>query len=692
MIRTRAVAAAVATAALVFALPGFSAAHTPGALEAPIGTQTEAPEPTPDILLPDGDPLLPAEADVRAQVAPGEVTEIGVASSDGPAGLTISTVTAVGPDEALALVDELAAEPDTLAVGLPQPIYTQGTPAAAPLAEVTTPAAVDPYRPEDTVFPFPWNQYPPDMLCTDSIAGASSRYGCSAYAWQYSTGAGQVVAVLDQGVDTSHPDLAAAIVPGASCLEDGCTAVVETAPDHRADHGTHVAGIIAATTNNGIGVAGMAPSAQIMPVEVIGPTGVGMTTWLAEGIDWAVDNGANVINMSLGTRGGPSDPVLEVAVAHAHYLQVALVAAVGNDGPDSNRISLSGGLPGCGRRRQRRLGEGDCLQLQRGAVGSTSWPLGRGCSRPSTRPTSGALMAGTRAPRWPPPTWPPPWRCSAHQRPTDSPERLANLLYSTAQDLGGAGWDSTYGHGLIRPVAALQEPYGGWRAGRLSGRPSTPSNRPACSTPAPIRTARSPPARPARSTSARRLARGDPIVPDGAVAIAYNLTIPTPVASGHLRVMPGDTAYSMASAINVASNQTIANGLVVKIDQYKEIRVYNALGTPVHAVVDVMGYFLSGDDGGSFFTPIAPTRVHDSDLSGGRIVPGETRTIAVHTGLEGQQNVVPVGASAIAYNITVVEPGSVGHLRVMPGDVLETSSSAINWLRIPATRSPTVSW
>ena len=483
MIRTRAVAAAVGTAALVFALSGASAAHAPGAsaahstgvLETTTASQREAPEPAPDILLPEGDPLVPAESDVRAQVAPGEVAEIGVASSNGPAGLTISTVTAVGPDEALALVDELAAEPDTLAVGLPQPIYTQGTSAAAaPLpAAVTTPAAVDPYRPEDVVFPFPLNQYAPDMLCTDLIAEDSSRYTCSASAWQYSTGAGQVVAVLDQGVDTSHPDLAAAIVPGASCFADGCTAVVQTAPDQRADHGTHVAGVIAATTNNGIGVAGMSPGARIMPVQVLPPdTSVCdddpllcSTLRLARGIDWAVDNGADVINMSLGTMGGPSDPVLEVTVAHAHYLQVALVAAAGNWGPDSNWISYPAAYPDV-------VGVGNVDSAKEIASSSSlgSWVdvVAPGTGVLSTLHTSGSggpygWSSGTSMAT---PHVAAAMALLGAQRPTSAPAELANLLYSTAEDLGVAGWDNTYGHGLIRPVAALQEPNGGVRAGR----------------------------------------------------------------------------------------------------------------------------------------------------------------------------------------------------------------------------------
>ncbi|MCB0915710.1 MAG: S8 family serine peptidase [Actinobacteria bacterium] len=680
MAGVRLLAAAVGAAAIVVASPTLVAAVPEGigAGLPQVVEAADAPEPAPEVLIPDGDPLRSDESTVRDQVAPGETIEVGVATSDGGAGLSISTIRATGPEEALAVIDAAAARPDTLAVGIPQPIVTFGESAAT-----TTPAATDPYRPENLVLPFPWNQYAPDMLCTDPIAGASSRYGCSNYAWQYATGAEQVVAVLDQGVDTTHPDLAASIVPGASCDTGGCTLVAQTAPENRTDHGTHVAGTIGAITGNGIGVSGMAPGARVMPVEVIPPSGSGDTTTLARGIDWAVDNGATVLNMSLGTLGSPSDPVLEVAVAHAQYLDAVLVAAVGNDGPTTNRISYPAAYPDV-------IGVGNIDSAKNIASSST-----RGNYVDVVAPGTATISTvNVGSPEWGRYGWfsgtsmATPHVTAAmallrQHQPAMTRGELANLLTSTAQDLGTPGWDSTYGYGLIRPVNALQFPV----------KPVTPAGVGSVFypiDPARVLDTRTDPTGQIAPREAREVfvgaeaGSGAPVVPDGAVAIAYNLTIPNPAVNGHLRVMPGSTAYTAASAINVAAGQNIANGLVVQIDAYREIRVYNALGQPADAVVDVLGYFLpqgsENPPGGSLFNPIDPTRVHDSDVSGGRLQPGETRVIGVHTGIDGQQNVVPVGTEAIAYNITVVEPGSAGHLRVMPGDVKSTESSAINWL------------
>jgi subtilisin family serine protease len=144
------------------------------------------------------------------------------------------------------------------------------------------------------------------------------------------TGEGTVIAVVDTGVDLDHPDLQGKLVPGYDVV-DG-----DDLPDDGNGHGTHVAGIAAATTGNGIGVAGTAPGAKIMPVRVLGDDGSGSDEAIAEGIDWAIDNGADVINLSLGetgviarlSKGGP----LNAAIRRAAAEDVVVVAASGNEG------------------------------------------------------------------------------------------------------------------------------------------------------------------------------------------------------------------------------------------------------------------------------------------------------------------------------------------------------------------------
>src|SRR5207248_8596592 len=118
-------------------------------------------------------------------------------------------------------------------------------------------------------------------------------------AWATGTGKGVTIAIVDTGVDLTHPDLAAHIVPGQNFIEPG------RPPQDDFGHGTHVAGIAAAVANNGIGVAGVAPGANIMPVRVLHKErqpdgsyeGTGTSADVDAGIHWAADHGAQVINL-----------------------------------------------------------------------------------------------------------------------------------------------------------------------------------------------------------------------------------------------------------------------------------------------------------------------------------------------------------------------------------------------------------
>jgi subtilisin family serine protease len=138
------------------------------------------------------------------------------------------------------------------------------------------------------------------------------------------SGAGVVVAVVDSGVDGAHPDLAGQLIPGndfvASTGGNGCVD-----PN---SHGTHVAGIIGQADNT-VGGIGAASGVQILPVRVLGASGGGSSTDVANGITWAVDNGADVINLSLG---GSDSPAIHDAVDYALANGVAVVAAAGNCG------------------------------------------------------------------------------------------------------------------------------------------------------------------------------------------------------------------------------------------------------------------------------------------------------------------------------------------------------------------------
>jgi len=138
-----------------------------------------------------------------------------------------------------------------------------------------------------------------------------------------------IVAVLDTGVMLNHADLAARLTTGIDLT--GTAGVIENG------HGTHVAGIVAAATNNNLGIAGTAGIApiQVMPVKVLaGPNGEGDDYTIAQGILWAVDHGARVLNMSFG--GTAVGRVLMDAISYAHDHGCVVAAAAGNDAVDES--------------------------------------------------------------------------------------------------------------------------------------------------------------------------------------------------------------------------------------------------------------------------------------------------------------------------------------------------------------------
>jgi serine protease len=170
-------------------------------------------------------------------------------------------------------------------------------------------------------------------------------------AWHTTTGNGTTIAIVDTGVDLDHEDLAAKILPGATFLCDGdpiggCgNGDWKSGPrDGAADsvHGTHVAGIAAAVTGNGIGIAGVARDAKILPVKVIDENG-GSFEDIGAGIRWAADHGADVINLSIGgiilglLPGSQVFTLLgdetetDAAIAYAQSKGVVVVAAAGNE-------------------------------------------------------------------------------------------------------------------------------------------------------------------------------------------------------------------------------------------------------------------------------------------------------------------------------------------------------------------------
>ena len=149
-------------------------------------------------------------------------------------------------------------------------------------------------------------------------------------AWDTTQG-GVKVAILDTGIDQDHEDLSDKIVDK---VNDQKNFTDSPTVDDLYGHGTHVSGIVAAITNNNIGVAGGCPNCVLMNGKVLNDSGSGAYSWIANGIIWAADNGAKVINMSLG--GSAPSKTLENAVNYAWSKKyVVLVGAAGNSGNSS---------------------------------------------------------------------------------------------------------------------------------------------------------------------------------------------------------------------------------------------------------------------------------------------------------------------------------------------------------------------
>ena len=155
------------------------------------------------------------------------------------------------------------------------------------------------------------------------------------------TGSGTTIAIVDTGIDPDHETLAENVVGGYATEEAAC-GDCEVPWDDDEGHGTHVAGT-AAAAQNGVGVVGVAPEADLLGVKVLGGDGSGSFAEVAEGIEWSVDNGADVINLSLG---GPESDVVGDAIEYAEANGVVPVAAAGNSGPCSDCVGYPAAEPG----------------------------------------------------------------------------------------------------------------------------------------------------------------------------------------------------------------------------------------------------------------------------------------------------------------------------------------------------------
>jgi serine protease len=254
------------------------------------------------------------------------------------------------------------------------------------------------------------------------------------------TGTGITVAVVDTGVDGTHADLENAILPGYDLVDAGGNG--HTDPN---GHGTHVAGIIAAAIN-GTGTEGLAPGVKILPVRVLGRDGYGDDAVIAQGILWAIRNGAQVVNLSLG--GTERDPMLADAIEKAVAAGVIVVAAAGNSG-DSGDIMYPAAHPAV-------IAVGATSADDRAAIFSTRGDYvdvaAPGSMILSTSPGGGyRFESGTSMAA--------PFVAAAAALMLGrglAPTEVAARLLASAHDIDVAGFDRASGNGIIDPFAAIK--------------------------------------------------------------------------------------------------------------------------------------------------------------------------------------------------------------------------------------------
>jgi hypothetical protein len=477
---------------------------------------------------------------------------------------------------------------------------------------------------------------------------------------------------VDRRIFTGHPD-----VNGKVVLSQDFTGSIFGADD-LCDHGTHVAGTVAALTNNGRGVAGVG-SVNLMNVKVLGDDGNGSSATIDQGIMFAADQGAKVINLSLGSdlHGGcPVDQ--QQAVDYAWNKGSVVVAAAGNGGPDGIGDPWAYSPASC----NHVLSVAATDQNDQKASFSNYNPTQVHVAAP------GVSILSTL-------TW---WSESS------SSSCVIEDCYGTKDGtsmasphvagLAGLVWSTPFGtsnEAVVSRIKGTADPIPGtgtlWTSGRINAAAAVTPSGPSSSgliqnLPSPQRLVDTRTAGGAIGTGSSRCfpVAGLAGIPSDAAGVVLNVTAVGYATQGWLTVYPNGQAVPATSTLNFDTTEyAMANGTIMRLGAGGQVCVsvgtVNSAPGSAHVVLDATG-FLSA----SALTKLAmlpsPVRLSDTRTSSGPIVTGGSRCFPV-AGLAG----IPADAAAVVLNVTAVGYATNGWLTAFPNGQPVPATSTLNFDR-----------
>ncbi len=314
----------------------------------------------------------------------------------------------------------------------------------------------------------------PDYLVAPTAVPNDPSYGSQWHhavmncpdAWDITTGSSSVkLAVLDTGVLSTHPDLSDILsLPGKNTVDDSQNTEPNSTTAHF--HGTHVAGCAAATGNNGTGVTGVAWDIRVVPVKISNrDDGQAYISDMAEGIQWAADQGVRVINLSYG---GASSSTIDTAATYARNLGALMFMSAGNDNLDISAWSdwpsfVLVGSTTSGDAKSSFSNYGTPVDIVAPGSSILATTLQDNYAYASGTSMASPVCAGVAA-------------LVFSVDNTLTPAEVELILYSTADDLGAAGDDSVFGQGRVNAYAAVNAANNGGGGGSTPAAVTSPAD------------------------------------------------------------------------------------------------------------------------------------------------------------------------------------------------------------------------